>query len=235
MKQWTVAVATFVVLTILGCVMRTEHKIDAHITLDIRHIEEQAEDVLNYIEGRSEKLPALEEAEADAKAEEGNNATSWLRRALDALDPMPTAHAQELKASSPRVKEIADSLRKRHSKISSLKQKGCLGENNRGYVELRDCDELEDPERRNEVQQLLADENQDRKALYNEIARLNKEQDVTVSTVESIYALQRLERGEPGEWYQLPVQGKFFDEFKGSSLCDKLGAKCQPGAWVQLP
>ena len=35
----------------LGCVIRTEHRIDAHITLDIRHID-QAENVLDYVEGR---------------------------------------------------------------------------------------------------------------------------------------------------------------------------------------
>ena len=28
-------------LALAGCVIRTEHKIDAHITLDIRHVQEQ--------------------------------------------------------------------------------------------------------------------------------------------------------------------------------------------------
>ena len=212
------------VLVILGC-LRTEHKIDMHITLDVRHIQEQAEQVLDYTEGKTDALPGLEAPAA----------TSWLRNAMDALDPMPTAHAQELKSSSPLVKEIADSLRARNGEVSTLKKTGCLGENNRGYVELQDCDGLKDTEKKNAAQKLLADENKDRKALYNEIARLNKDQNVTVSTVESVYALERFGRAGSGERVQLPAAGEMFDKAKASATGKKIGAAAQAGAWVTVP
>ena len=81
-------------LALAGCVIRTEHKIDAHITLDIRHVQEQAGDVLNYIEGKCDELPGLEQ-----KAE----SSSWLWESLKSLDPFKAIEAAEMKSDSARV------------------------------------------------------------------------------------------------------------------------------------
>ncbi|HOQ91239.1 MAG TPA: DUF1318 domain-containing protein, partial [Candidatus Hydrogenedentes bacterium] len=137
--------------------------------------------------------------------------------------------------SSPLVADLARRMRERHPQIEPYRRSGCFGENNRGYLELRECDGLKDPDARNAAQKLLAEENKDRKALYNEIARLNADQGVTVSTVESIYAAQRLKRGQAGEVFQLPEAGNWFDEVAQSSVGQRLGAQCRPGAWVTLP
>ncbi len=93
---------------------------------------------------------------------------------------------------------------------------------------------LGDNEKRNEAQKLLAEENKDRKALYNEIARLNADTGVTVSAVEGIYALERLRRAKAGEVFQLPAAGADFDSVKASDLGARLGDKCVPGAWVTV-
>jgi len=230
MRRLSAVLAAVVILAAWGCVIRTEHKIDAHVQLDIRHVQEQAEEVLDYIEGDRDTLPELESKEPKEKA------TSFLNGVWNAIDPMPAAHAQEdLNTSSPRVRQIMESLRQRHDKVQQYKDKGCFGENNRGYIELRDCSETETAEKKNELQQLLAKENEDRKALYNEIARLNKEQDISISTVESVFALQRLKRAKSGEEVQLPDAGDRFEDFKQTSLCKKLGDACKPGAWVTVP
>lgn len=210
-----------------ACVFRTEHTITAHITLDIRHIEEQASGVLDYVEGKTDTLPGLEPAPGPQ---------SWWRGALGVLNPMPTAWADDLKnTTSPLVTDLARRMRERHAQVEAYRKGGCFGENNRGYLELRDCDSLGDAESRNAAQKLLAEENKDRKALYNEIARLNADQGVTVSTVESIYAAQRLRRGQRGEVFQLPEAGPWFDEVARSPLGQQLGGQCQPGRWVTLP
>jgi len=213
------------VTALLGCVLRTEHKIDAHITLDIRHIQQQAEQTLDYIEGRTDELPGLS----------GAAPPSMLRQTLAALNPVKVAHARDLRAESPLVREILDSLRERHPRVDAMKKQGCFGENNRGYVDLRECDALGDAERRAEAQQLLADENRDRRALYTEIARLNREDGATLSTVESVYAMQRLNRATTGEQVQLPPAGAAFDELRDSPLGQRLGGALQPGAWVSIP
>lgn len=225
------AASLVVVLTAVGCVIRTEHRIDAHIRLDVRHIQDQAEQVLDFVEGKSDSLPEFEEAAEESEEQ----TTSWLMRSWRQINPMPTAHAAELRQSSPRVREIAENMRKNHADISALKKQGCLGENNRGFLELRDCDALSDAEARNEAQQLLSEENRDRKALYQEIARLNQEDDVTVATVERVYAVERLNRASSGEYVQLPPAGKAYDELKESKLGKALGDDLEPNAWVQIP
>jgi uncharacterized protein YdbL (DUF1318 family) len=208
----------------VGCVVRTEHTINAHITLDIRHIEQQADNLLDFIEGNTDTLPAP-----------ASQPTSRLRDFVDFLRPVQTAHAAELKSTtSATTQELAKSMRARNAEVDSYRSKGCFGENNRGYLELRDCDALKDAAARNAAQKLMADENKDRKALYAEIAKLNADQGVSVSTVESIFHTQRFKRGKAGEVFQLPASGEFFEGVKNTAQAKNLGPDFTPGAWVTL-
>jgi len=225
MRKRTVGLNALVIALLVGCVIRTEHKIDAHITLDIRHVQEQAEDVLDFIEGKTDALPGFE---ADAP-------TSWLYRTLEFLDPIKTVHAAEMKTDSERVKQIALELRKNNAAVAKFVASGCFSENNRGYVELLECDAFSDAAVKNEAQQLLSSENNARKALYTEIARLNKDDGLSVTAVEQVYAAQRLKRANSGERFQLPPAGEIFNEIKASDLGRKLGAACTPGAWITIP
>ena len=211
--------ASLLVVTV-GCVVRTEHTINAHITLDIRHIEQQADDLLNFIEGDTDTLPGEK--------------TSMFQRAVDFLKPIQTAYAAELKSSSPATQELAKSMRERNAQIDAYRSKGCFGENNRGYLELRECDAVADGDARNEAQKLMADENKDRKALYAEIAKLNQDDGVSVGTVESIFHGQRFKRGKSGEAFQVPAAGEFFNALKDTPQAKSLGDAFQPGAWVIL-
>jgi uncharacterized protein YdbL (DUF1318 family) len=231
MKKSIIALAGAILFTTLGCVIRTEHTITAEITLNIRQIEEQAEDILNFIEGESDELPGLGGDDNTSK----RDPASW-QNLLRALSPMQTAYAAEIKnSSSPLIKEIAGKLRGRNDKIVALKKKGCIGETNRGYVELRKCAEQEDAEKKNAAQKVLADENKDRKALYRDIARINKDGELTVTQVENIYAQSRLKRGKKGEQFQLPAAGPEFDAIKKSTLGQKLGSKAKAAAWLTIP
>ena len=225
MKKIAGALLATMFLVTFGCVITTRHTIDAHITVDIRHIEEQAEDVLDYIEGQTDALPGIEAAAPEQ---------SRLERAWETVAPITPVHAQELKTSSPLIRQIANSLRKRNPKICGLKHKGILGEDNRGYVALQSPDAFEDPEERNKVQRLIAEDNDDRKALYKELARINKDAKVSVTTIERIYANQHLKRAEPGQFVQLPPKGEHFDELKASPIGKKLADECVPGAWVKI-
>lgn len=231
MKHWkngrlVVAAVLSLAMVGAGCVVRTEHTINAHITVDIRHIEKQADDVLDFIEGKTDELPVAAAAPAP---------TSQLQNLLRLLDPMPMAAAADLNTLSPLAEDIAKRMQARNGDVAGYKSGGCFGENNRGYLELRECSALSDNDKRNAAQQLLAEENKDRKALYNEIARINKESNVTVSAVEAVYAQKRLVRGKAGEIFQLPTAGADLDEFKATSKGKALGDKCQAGAWVTLP
>jgi uncharacterized protein YdbL (DUF1318 family) len=209
----------------LGCVIRTQHTIDAHVTLDIRYIQDQADDVLDFIEGERQALPEIGPARQ----------SSVFERVWDAVAPIRVAHAQELNTTSPAIRDLATRMRDRHPQVEALKNDGALGENNRGYVHLFDHESLSDAEKRNAAQQVVAAENADRKALYREIAVLNEAARVTVTQVERIYAQRRLDRGRTGERFQLPPAGKDFDTFKASEMGRKLGDDARPDAWVTLP
>jgi uncharacterized protein YdbL (DUF1318 family) len=227
MKRIGLALATTVSLIALGCVITTKHKIDAHIVLDIRHIQEQADGVLDYIEGKTDELPATESTDESA-------GPTILERAYYAMAPIRVAYAAELKESSPKVKELADKMRARQPQIEALKKQGAIGEDNRGYATLRESDATADAQKKNEAQQLVGAENADRKALYREIANENADQNVTLTTVERVFAQRRLMRAAAGEVFQLPPAGDDFDKFKASPMGAKLGAECVPGAWVTM-
>jgi uncharacterized protein YdbL (DUF1318 family) len=229
MKAKRLALGGVVLVTLLGCLASRHHvTIEAHITLDIRQIKEQADDVLDYIEGKSDALPGV-----DASKPGGN--TSWFENILEELSPIRLAYAEELKATSPRVTELAMKLRERHPQLEALKAQGCIGEDNRGYVEPRPSPALRNPNAKNEAQKLVAAENADRKDLYLEIVALNKDNpDVTLTVVERIYAQRRLDRAKSGEIFQLPPTGEDFDKFKSSPAGKQLGDACVPGGWVTI-
>lgn len=212
---------------IWGCV-NIPSKFEAHITVDIRqHIEQQAGGMLDFIEGKTDTVPSQ-------PAKPGAGKTSWLERTWQMVSPIQVAYAAELKRSSDEITRLATELRSRYDQIDALKKKGYVGESNRGYVELRASDRIANSDERNEAQRLVAAENKDRKALYQEVARLNKDQNVSVSLVERIYAQERLNRAKAGDIFQLPPKGGDFDAFKASPAGQRLGAECQPDAWVTM-
>jgi uncharacterized protein YdbL (DUF1318 family) len=227
MRKTLSAVLAIGFVVALGCSI-VPKKFEAHITIDIRqHIEQQAASTLDFIEGKTDAPPSAETPPKNGK-------TSWLHRVGEAFSPISIAYAAELKSASPEVTRIAEELRKRNPAVQNFKSKQIVGESSRAYLEIRPSDQLNDPNERNEAQRLVAAENKDRKALYEEIAKLNKEEKVSVSTVESIYAIERLKRAKPGEIFQLPPEGSDFDAFKASSAGQKLGSECVPGAWVTI-
>ncbi len=214
-------------LVILGCVVIPD-TFEAHITIDIRHVEEQADHVLDYVEGKTE---TIEEVKVPAPQ-------SMLRRTIDFLSPIRVAYAaeqdSEMKDTSPLITQIADSMKKRFPEVEALKKTGAVGENNRGLLELVKPDALENDDARNAAQRTISADNEDRKALYKEVARINSEQSLKVATVERVYAQKRLERAKPGELFQLPPAGADFDAFAASTPGKKLGGACRADAWVTI-
>lgn len=210
---------------LVGCVVIPD-TFDVSISIDIRHIEEQADDLLNYVEGTTDSPPVIESADGPQ--------SSRLRRVLEFLRPVRVAYAAQLKDSSPVVNQIAARMRGRNAELGTLKKSGAVGENSRGLVELVKAEALGGSDETNAAQRVIAAENEDRKALYQEIARINSDQNLKVATVERVYAQKRLDRAKRGELFQLPAAGEDFDAFKQSTGGKKLGSACVPGAWVTI-
>ncbi len=215
-------VLSAVAVVAIGCVV-IPSKIEADIRVEIRHIEEQADDLLDFIEG--------EEPEAMQRP------SNW-ERFVDAIKPIRTAHAQSLKTTSPVVKEKAISMRARLPEVNKLKADKSTGEDNRGYLRLQDdAAAMADADAKNAAQKIVAAENEDRKALYGAIADENRKSNpsITLTVVEGIYADERIERAKTGELVQLPPKGDRFEKIKGTSLGKKLGGDAKPEAWVTVP
>lgn len=225
MRRFSNGITVIAVVVVLGCVV-IPSTFNANITITIRHVEEQAGQILDFVEGKSNTLPGLEET--------GTENTSFLRRTLQYLSPIQVVYAAELKDTSPRVTQIAKKMKQRFPEVATIKAAGAVGETNRGLLQLERPNLIADAEEKNGVQRIIAAENEDRKALYKEIARLNSDQRLDVGQVERVYAIQRLGRAKKGEYYQLPAPGADFDKFKASSLGKRLGAACVPGAWVTI-
>lgn len=216
MKRIIVVTILAVFVAAMGCV-RIPQKFEAHITVDIRQeIQQRAASSLDFIEGKTDAPPAP----APKK-------TSWVEPVQAFL--MPAAYAAESDAKTG----ILSSLRERSGQVADLKARRLAGETNRGYLDFRDDPSL-DAKQRNEIQQLVAAENKDRKLLYEEDARAEKDRNATVSMIERGYAMERLKRAKAGEWAQLPSKGVDFDVFKASAAGQRLGADCVPEAWVIL-
>lgn len=224
MKRYILPGAAVLAVVLLGCKLTTEHRIDAHITVDIRHIQEQASDIVDFIEGDSDELSV------DAPSN-----TSMLRTLWNAVAPVQVAHAAELNSKSPEVERIAKELRALQSEIDQLMAKGYIGLDNRGYLALRPHPDLDDAEAKNETQRFIAKVNDLRNALYREVARLNRDSGASLTTVERVFAGEFRDRAKSGHWVELPEAGAPYDTFLDSDLAKKLGDKAKPGAWVQVP
>jgi uncharacterized protein YdbL (DUF1318 family) len=93
--------------------------------------------------------------------------------------------------------ELKARMLKRVDVINSLKAKGVVGENNRGYLEFRGPKENAD---------VVDAENQDRKTVYAAIA---KQQGTGIDVVEKHRAAQIERIAKPGTWLQ-DANGKWY-------------------------
>jgi uncharacterized protein YdbL (DUF1318 family) len=121
-------------------------------------------------------------------------------------EPTPAARSSrlvtifpDLKVDTPETQAILQSLRNRVPKIRELRVQGCVGENNKGYLETRPTPGC-DPKA---AQPLVTAHNADRKRLAETIARQNSMPKTDVSRLEAALAKTRRERARPGEWIQL--------------------------------
>ena len=93
-------------------------------------------------------------------------------------------------ASAP-ADDIKERMKDRLPVIEELKAQGVVGENNQGYLEFIGG--------KREKPDVVAAENEDRKAVYTAIA---KQQGTTAELVGKRRALQIAEKADPGEWVQ---------------------------------
>jgi uncharacterized protein YdbL (DUF1318 family) len=90
--------------------------------------------------------------------------------------------------------------------IDEFKRNGVVGENAKGYLEMRPHERLNtDAEYKKLAEQLVAEENQDRQIIMQRIIDINPNiQASDQAEVEKVFAKLNQDSAKPGEWIQMP-------------------------------
>ncbi|MEJ0036429.1 MAG: YdbL family protein [Gammaproteobacteria bacterium] len=115
---------------------------------------------------------------------------------------MPAAQAQgaNLDVNTPEVRAIVGSLTARNGQLRGYFASGAIGLTADGHVEVRDANVVPLPERA-KVKSLVAEENQDRDALYGEVAKANGHPEWKAD-IQGTFAKRWIAKADAGTWYQ---------------------------------
>ena len=137
------------------------------------------------------------------KREGGANLGRTLRSAgVQVLDLVvtPARAAADLKINTPAISAIRSSLRQRQSRLNPYMRSGAVGLTQDGLVAVRDQGAIPLKDR-NAVRKLVADENNDRNALYREIASANGHPEWE-KDIRNTFARVWVQESPAGTWYQ---------------------------------
>ena len=112
-----------------------------------------------------------------------------------------TAWAQaNLEINTPAISALRASMHTRFPELKPFIASGAVGLTRDGYVALRDANAVSLPQRQ-QVNGLIAAENQDRAALYREIARANGKPEWE-NDIRTTFAQRWIDRAPAGWYYQ---------------------------------
>ena len=107
--------------------------------------------------------------------------------------PLQAAAKYDIKQMTPEVEQALEGRRGRFDKLKEFKKQGVVGENNRGYVEVLGAN--------GPAIGLVAQENRDRKVIYQTIADQNGLQSA-LNVIEKVFAQVQREKAQAGEKIQ---------------------------------
>ena len=119
---------------------------------------------------------------------------------LAALAPHFAAAQANLEINTPAINSIRNSMQARYPQMEPLFASGAVGLTRDGMVALRDANTVP-LNQRAAANALVAQENQDRTALYREIARANGHPEWE-GDIRNVFAQRWIDRAQPGWWYQ---------------------------------
>ncbi|MFO7858033.1 MAG: YdbL family protein [Ectothiorhodospiraceae bacterium] len=148
-----------------------------------------------------------QETEPDG-AEEGDGGGETSQRGekpaaialLEVLVPTAAAAQPDIDINSPAIRRLTESMEQRHGELKPYFDSGAIGLTNNGRVAIRDQSAIPLRER-NQVRQLVADDNDDRDALYREIARANDHPEWE-DQIRETFAERWIANAQDGWYYQ---------------------------------
>jgi hypothetical protein len=116
------------------------------------------------------------------------------------LLPQIVAAQANLEINTPAINATRNAMAARYPQLEPFLASGAVGLTRDGMVALRDANAVPLSQRA-AVNTLVAQENQDRAALYREIARANGHPEWEAD-IRNTFARRWIERAQPGWWYQ---------------------------------
>lgn len=105
-----------------------------------------------------------------------------------------------IEINTPGVNSLKQSMQTRHAQLAEFYASGAVGLTSDGMIALRDANIIPLAARQ-KVNGLVTAENQDRKALYAEIARANAHPEWE-GDIRNTFAQRWVQRAQPGWWIQ---------------------------------
>lgn len=162
-----------------GCYVKTEHKITAHITIDVRQIKEAASNIEDMVSKTPKTKPNS-------------------RLFFGTLEAY--AQTTQLKYLTPEIEEAIERRKSRYPQIEELLNEGAIGENNLGLLERRGKSDILSEE---ELEDIVSEENGDRMFIYESILRQNNLPQEALRDIQRAFAEERQNRVNLGVWIQL--------------------------------
>ncbi|HLC18631.1 MAG TPA: YdbL family protein [Thermodesulfobacteriota bacterium] len=127
---------------------------------------------------------------------------SWTRLASLTIGPS-VAHAQEadINVTTPGIRAIKDSISQRADSIKPFLDRGNVGIANDGLLVIRTTDGLDLKEKAT-LTRLIKSENDDREALYAEIAKANNFSPDRIPDIKKLFAGSWIKMARKGWWVQ---------------------------------
>lgn len=119
---------------------------------------------------------------------------------LNWMIPPAYADGADISIETPAIQRIKASMKDRHRSLAPFYGTGAIGMTGTGLITVRDLNVVKLQDRRR-VQQLVADENRDRNALYGEIARANAHPEWE-KELRNTFARRWISHAPSGWWYQ---------------------------------
>ena len=105
-----------------------------------------------------------------------------------------------LEVNTPAIAALQSSMQKRHVELAPFYANGAIGLTRDGFVALRDANAVPLAQRQ-QINGLIAAENQDRSALYREIARANGKPEWE-NDIRNTFAQRWIDKAQGGWYYQ---------------------------------
>lgn len=146
-------------------------------------------------------------ADATTAAEPESNQSSMLTEpqsvavtVLNWLVPPAMADGANIDINSPAINALQSKMKTRHNQLKGFYESGAVGLTENGLIAIHDAKVIALKDR-NLVSGLVSDENNDRKALYAEIARANGHPEWQ-DDIQQTFAKRWVSNAANGWWYQ---------------------------------